>query len=202
MTTSTESHSALRHPRDRGDQTRSGGRLLAALRQSRPEMVWPCGLGPPLSRRARSRRARRERGRHREEAAIQSRVTGGCRQGASFPCRRTASARTLKKGAELQKSALKSLETRGSQNELHGRHGERRSNRLTAAAVLLLAALAATTVSPARRGSMASPQSSPRSSKAPRSTPLPIKISRLPAWFGGLTTPSFSIRSTREAALL
>ena len=45
-------------------------------------------------------------------------------------------------------------------------------------------------------------QSSLRSSNAPRSTPLPIRISRLPEWFGGLTTPSFSIRSTSEAALL
>ena len=49
------------------------------------------------------------------------------------------------------------------------------------------------------RGS-ASPRSGPRT--RPRSTPLPIRISRLPEWFGGLTTPSFSIRSTSEAALL
>ena len=48
----------------------------------------------------------------------------------------------------------------------------------------------------------ASAQSSSMSSKAPRSTPFPIRISRFPAWLGALTTPSFSIRSTSEAALL
>ena len=31
---------------------------------------------------------------------------------------------------------------------------------------------------------------------------VPIRISRLPAWLAGPTTPSFSIRSTSEAALL
>ena len=46
------------------------------------------------------------------------------------------------------------------------------------------------------------PHSSPKSSNAPRSTPLPMRISRLPEWLGGLTTPSFSIRSTSDAALL
>src|SRR5438270_3572725 len=41
-----------------------------------------------------------------------------------------------------------------------------------------------------------------RRSNAPRSTPPPTRISRLPEWLAGATTPSFSMRSTSDAALL
>ena len=51
-------------------------------------------------------------------------------------------------------------------------------------------------------GTIAENHPSTARSKAPRSIPPPTRIARLPEWFGAPTTPSCSIRSTSEAALL